>query len=107
MTREIIDEQKELERVLIIGGANTSIATYLLRQFSKIKKIVICDIDSEIIDVVVKFFANAAEIEKVYFFIFYYIYRQLKNKNLNWSMKMELNMLKTKQKKEKSLMPSL
>jgi len=51
-----LDKEKLYDHVIIIGGGDLIIASYLLSNFSNIKKLTVCDIDSKVQEITRKYF---------------------------------------------------
>jgi len=61
LSRLVVQKDKEYEKILIIGAGDMIIPSYLLRKF-KIKKLVQCEIDKGVTDIVRDHFSIAENI---------------------------------------------
>lgn len=63
MIANVVKAGKNMDHVIIIGGGDLVIATQLLQNYPKIKKVTVCEIDDRVVAVTQKYFSFAEAIE--------------------------------------------
>lgn len=63
MTENVVSKNKDYDHVMIIGGGDLIIAAYILKNFPKVKKVTVCDIDERVIEVTKHFFSIGKTIQ--------------------------------------------
>jgi len=61
---KVCDKNTDYEHVVIIGGGDLIVARYLCENFTKIKKITVCEIDNRVIECTKKYFGVGDSIDK-------------------------------------------
>ncbi|KRX05046.1 S-adenosylmethionine decarboxylase, core [Pseudocohnilembus persalinus] len=56
MTKSVIDQDKDYENVLIIGGGDLLIARYILTNYPRVKKLTLAELDGRVIECVKTYF---------------------------------------------------
>jgi spermidine synthase len=64
MTRLVLNDEKNYEHVIIIGGGDLVIASFILQKYLNVKKLTVCEIDKRVIENAYKFFQNRDNIQK-------------------------------------------
>ena len=64
MVNNVVKKDKTYDHVVIIGGGDLLIATYLLKNFPLVNKVTVCEIDARVIEVTKMFFSIADVIDK-------------------------------------------
>jgi spermidine synthase len=59
MVEIVVKADKDYDHVVIIGGGDLVIATHLLREYPKIRKVTVCEIDSRVVEVTKRYFSFA------------------------------------------------
>jgi spermidine synthase len=57
MTRLVLDQEKDYDHVVIIGGGDLPIAAHVLEKYTRVKKLTVCEIDERVVEVTKKFFS--------------------------------------------------
>ena len=56
MSSNVISQDKDYNHVIIIGGGDLVIAAHILKEYPKVKKVTVSDIDERVIDLTKKYF---------------------------------------------------
>lgn len=64
MVQHVIKKDQHHNKVLIVGGGDLIIATYILKNYPLVKKVVLAELDDRVIEVTKRFFSLTDIIEK-------------------------------------------
>lgn len=62
MSSEIVKDDTDYAHILIIGGGDLLIASYLLEKYPKVKKITVCEVDQRVVETVSTFFKPSSSL---------------------------------------------
>lgn len=63
MIKDVVKNDKDYEHVVIIGGGDLIIAANLLEKYPNVKKVTVCEIDNQVVEVTKRFFQFAQNID--------------------------------------------
>lgn len=64
MVQHVIKKEQQHNKVLIVGGGDLIIATYILKNYPLVKKVVLAELDERVIEVTKQFFSYTDIIQK-------------------------------------------